>query len=224
MPATTQLFDTIRAGDAAQAQALLDSDSSLAAVTDNDGMSPLMLALYYGQLQIVDALIAHGAPVNIWAASVRGDADRISALLASDAGLVHALSADGWTPLHLAAHFGQVAAIERLLDAGAAVDARSTNELRNTPLHAAAAGSPRTSPAAVLLVERGADVNATQRGGWTALHATAQNGDAGLVAFLLERGAEVNPRNDAGQTPLALGEEAGHADVAALLARHGGQA
>lgn len=224
MSATTLLFDAIRAGDAVQAHTLIDGDPALVTATGDGGMTPLMLALYNGQGPIAELLLAHGAPLDIWAASVRGDGERLAHLLAQDGSLVQALSADGWTPLHLAAHFGQVEAIRLLLDHGAAVDARSANAMRNTPLHAAAAGSPRTRQAAVLLVERGAAVNAAQHGGWTALHAAAQNGDAELAALLLARGAEVNARGDGDQTPLTLAEEAGQSEVVALLAGHGGQA
>ena len=69
---------------------------------------------------------------------------------------------DGWTPLHLAAFFGRREAAERLLGAGAALNAKSTNSLSNTPLHAAVAGG-RTD-VALLLIQRGAEVNASGRG------------------------------------------------------------
>ena len=46
---------------------------------------------------------------------------------------LNAYSYDGWTPLHLAAFFGQRAAVERLMAAGADLNAVSRNALRNTP-------------------------------------------------------------------------------------------
>jgi ankyrin repeat protein len=42
-----------------------------------------------------------------------------------------------------------------------------------------------------LLLERGADINAEDHRGWTALHAAAVNGHVDVVRLLLERGADV---------------------------------
>jgi uncharacterized protein len=68
-----------------------------------------------------------------------------------------------------------------------------------------------------LLLDEGADVNATQQGGWTALHGAAQNGDRELVELLLAKGADLQLRADNGQTALDLALLKGRQDVADLL-------
>ena len=86
---------------------------------------------------------------------------------------VNAYSADGWTPLHLAAFFGHPKIAELLLAHDADVTARSRNPNGNTPLHAALAGNHKL--VAGLLIGRGADVNAADATGWRPLHLAAAN-------------------------------------------------
>lgn len=155
----------------------------------------------------------------ITAAAASGDNDEVAAILSMDNRLTRVLDKDGWTPLHLAAHYGHAAVVETLLANNADVSARSGNGMRNQPLHAAAAG--RRFETARLLIESGADVNATQAGGFVPLHSAAQNGDGALVELLLSRAADVNARSDDGRTALSLAEGAGHADVARLLREKG---
>jgi cytohesin len=57
-------------------------------------------------------------------------------------------------------------------------------------------------PIARLLLEKGADVNATKNDGWTPLHHSSQHGDLVLVALLLDYGANPNIRSQGGQTAL----------------------
>ena len=49
-------------------------------------------------------------------------------------------AADGWSPLHLAAHYGQFEVVKFLVANGAELNSLSENRLGNTPLHAALAG------------------------------------------------------------------------------------
>jgi ankyrin repeat protein len=156
---------------------------------------------------------------DIHAAAKAGDNDEVAAILSMDNRLTRAVDADGWTPLHLAAHFGHAEVVETLLANNADVHARSTNYMQNQALHAAAAG--RRADTARLLLQAGADANATQAGGFAPLHSAAQNGDAALVGLLLAHGADVNANCDDGRTALALAEQAGRADVAALLRARG---
>ncbi|MEO8050616.1 MAG: ankyrin repeat domain-containing protein [Acidobacteriota bacterium] len=71
------------------------------------------------------------------------------------------------------------------------------------------------------LLEKHADVNATQGDGATALHWATYLNDAPTTAALLAAGANVNARNDLGVTPLALAAEQGGAAVIELLLKAG---
>jgi uncharacterized protein len=165
-------------------------------------MRKLFEAVRAGDQEGVVALVVADPSLAIFAAAIQGDTGALEALLAANRALISAVSSDGWTPLHLAAHFGKQEAVRLLLNKGAKADARSTNAMQNTPLHAAAAG--RAAGVAKLLIDHGASVNARQHGGWTPLHAAAQNGDIEFSRILLEAGADVNARADNHQSPLDL--------------------
>ena len=137
-----------------------------------------MAALYRGHREIVDALVESTAAVDIFAAAALGRLDDLRAALARP-GAVNDVAYDGWTPLHLAAFFGETESGRLLLDAGANVQAISANSLRNTPLHAATAGGHAES--ALLLIERGADVKVPDAGKHTPLHIAAESGLTDVV-------------------------------------------
>jgi ankyrin repeat protein len=155
----------------------------------------------------------------IFAAAIQGDVARLEALLAENRSLISAVSPDGWTPLHLAAHFGQTEAARLLLNKGAKVDARSTNALHNCPLHAAAAGG--SANVVKLLIEHGASVNARQHSGWTAIHAAAQTGDIEMARALREAGADLSARADNQQRPMDLALTKGHQSMVEFLEANG---
>jgi ankyrin repeat protein len=68
-----------------------------------------------------------------------------------------------------------------------------------------------------LLLEHGAEVNAQQQGGWTALHAAAHHGDVAMAKMLLARGADPKDTNGEGKTALDLAVADVHEEVARLL-------
>ena len=74
---------------------------------------------------------------------------------------------DGWSALHLAAHYGHRDVVEALLAAGADVDTAARNEIGNTPLMAALAG--RRLDIARILLERGAEPRRKDQSGLDAM-------------------------------------------------------
>lgn len=156
---------------------------------------------------------------DVHAAAKSGDVDEVAALLSMDNRLTRTFDADGWSPLHLAAHYGHPEVVTLLLHNNAPVDLRSTNQMANTALHAALAG--RRADVVKILLDAGADVNAKQHGGWNALHAAAASGDRQLVELLLSRAADASATNDAGVTAAAIARDRGQVEVAELLERRG---
>jgi len=212
---TEKLFNAIRSGDLDTVAALVSADRSLLNATDEKGVSAYVTARYHGRNDIARMLLEKGVQLDIFAACMAGDKERVFKLVDENPELIGAYSNDGWTPLHLACFFGQPAVAEALIARGADVSARSRNPPKNTPLHAAAAG--RNAEAVRVLLEHGADVNARQEGGWTPLHSAAQNGDTEMVRLLIAAGANVAVRADNQQNPLDLALGKGHQAVVDLL-------
>ena len=146
-----ELFDAIKSGDGARVGALLDADPSAVDAKDERGLPPVAVAAYHRQDHIVRLLEERGAQLDIFAAAILGRTGRVNELATGNRSLARAYSQDGWTALHLAAFFGRQDAAAALLAKGAEARARSTNPLRNTPLHAAAAG--RHTELARLLID-----------------------------------------------------------------------
>jgi ankyrin repeat protein len=167
----------------------------------------------------VEALVADDPKLAIFAAALMDDGAEIETILGANRSLMTATSTDGWTPLHLAAHFGREHAARSLLSKGADVNVRSSNALHNFPLHAAAAGG--AVGVAKLLIERGANVNARQQSGWTPLHAAAQSGNLELAQVLVDAGADVNVRADNQQRPLDLALTKGQQGMVQYLEAQG---
>jgi ankyrin repeat protein len=74
------------------------------------------------------------------------------------------------------------------------------------------------------LVQAGADVNAAQADGATALHWAAYHGDADLAKLLLDAGADASAANREGSTPLWLAATRGDAKVIETLLAGGADA
>ena len=218
----TEFFEAVKTGDTDQVAALIDADPSLLSARDDAGLGAYAVARYNRKDDVARLLLERGVELDIFSAAMAGREQRLAELLEHDGGLVNTYSADGWTPLHLASFFGNLACARTLVDHGADVNARSRSAMQNMPLHAAA--SARSLAIVELLVDRGADVNARQHGGWTALHAAALNGDVETARILIAHGADVKARADNQQNALDLALTRGHQNVVDLLDQPGASA
>jgi ankyrin repeat protein len=179
------------------------------------GLSALMRAVYLNDGESVRLLLAQKPDINVFEAAAIGLTDTLADMLSRDRAAAHAWSTDGFTPLHLAAHFNRAEAASALVRAGADLTAVSRNSLTVMPLHSAVAG--RALEAARVLLEEGAPPNARQGGGWVPVMSAAQHGDAALVELLVRFGADLRVRNERGKSPADVATEAGHHDLAAWI-------
>jgi ankyrin repeat protein len=198
-------------------KAMVSADPTLIDARSRTGESAILTAVYHRQKEIVNLLVARGAPLTIFEACAAGELERVERLV--HAGTINEYSADGWTALHLAAFFGHTKVAELLLSHDADVTARSRNPNGNTPLHAALAGNHKF--VAGLLIGGGADVNAPDAAGWRPLHLAAANNNLDAIKALIAQGADVTAGNGEGKTPLSLAQEKNHREAVAFLRRHG---
>ena len=218
-------IDAIKAGEFERVKAMVSADPTLIDARSRTGDSAILTAVYHRQKEIVNLLVARGATLSIFEACAAGEIERVERLLhesasgAVGAPAVNDYSADGWTPLHLAAFFGHARIAELLIAHAADATAVSRNPNGNTPLHAALAGNHKF--VAALLIGHGADVNAADAQGWRPLHLAAANNTMDALKQLIAQGADVQAQNGEAKTPLSLATEKNHREAAAFLRRHG---
>lgn len=71
------------------------------------------------------------------------------------------------------------------------------------------------------LLNKGVDINATYRKGFTALHIAARKGHTRVISILLKAKADINVREDRGATPLFLAAKYGYKEAVQLLLSKG---
>ena len=157
-------------------------------------MSDVLQAIYRGDREEGERLAA-GRELTIFEAAALGRTGRVRELLDGDPSLLNAYGDDGFHPVGLATFFGHVDTARLLVERGADVNQLSRNEhIQTAVIHAAAASEGKEEETRYELVklalEHGADPNLRQGGGFRAIDAARQNGDARVEQLLLEHGAE----------------------------------
>ena len=169
-----EFISAARARDTDRIRTMLQQNPRLLTARDPMGNTALVIALNSGYVELAELLLSMGVAPTFWEAAAIGDVDRLASSLIGDGADVDAWSAEGFTPLGLAAHFGHLAAVQWLIDKGADVNRVSRHPLAVTPLHASLFGG--RPEIARFLIQNGADVKPARggrgwpRAGWTALH------------------------------------------------------
>jgi ankyrin repeat protein len=211
-----QLFDAIKAGNVDEVKRLIRENPDLKQARDGSGASVILVATYNMKPAVVDALVELGAPIDIFEASVLGKMDRITEILEAAPARATEYAPDGFTPVALAAFFGQPHAVNALIAAGADVTAAARNPLKVQALHAAVAGRKLDIVKAVL--DAGADPNAQQQAGFRPMHEAGTNANRPLAELLLAHGADPALTNDDGKSAIDVARDKGHAEFADWLA------
>ncbi len=133
---------------------------------DEDGWSPLHMAVTNADIDMVELLLAEGANVNL-------------------------VAKDGSTPLHFACCKGVVGVVKLLLDKGASVDV--VTKRGSTPLILAVESGYKE--VVKLLLDTGAHVNAIDYRNETALSRACFLNSKSMVTLLLLKGADVSIGN-----------------------------
>ncbi|WP_257282077.1 ankyrin repeat domain-containing protein [Endozoicomonas sp. ISHI1] len=124
-------------------------------------------------------------------ACLEGDLDQVEKSLAEGVNVNTVINNNnGLTVLMLASIHGRKDLVERLINAGANLNARSKNGL--TPLFIAA--QENNTDCVKLLINAGADINARTKDGTTALLIAAEIGNTDCVKLLIEAGSDLPNR------------------------------
>ncbi|XP_043374991.1 ankyrin-3 isoform X30 [Dermochelys coriacea] len=206
---------------------LLDNGASQSLATE-DGFTPLAVALQQGHDQVVSLLLENDTKGKVrlpalHIAARKDDTKAAALLLQNDHNadveskmLVNRTTESGFTPLHIAAHYGNINVATLLLNRSAAVDFTARNDI--TPLHVA---SKRGNANMVkLLLDRGAKIDAKTRDGLTPLHCGARSGHEQVVKMLLDRGAPILSKTKNGLSPLHMATQGDHLNCVQLLIQH----
>jgi ankyrin repeat protein len=208
----TALIVSAKNGHTYTVETLLEKNADTN-VQDKNGKTALMLSAIYGYIPIVQVLINKGVDVN-----ARDMLFNTTALME-------------------AARKGHIAIVKLLLDSGADVNAKDSHG-QTALIRAAKHGFSGTSSSAGFfghggfsnranstnhidtiraLLDRGADLNAKDREGWTALMRAAEKGYVITVKILLSKGADVNVQNKFGKTALMYAKQKGYNEIVKLI-------
>jgi ankyrin repeat protein len=158
------IFEATATGQTQQVKELIKKDPVLANSYSVDGFTPLGLAVFFGNREAVEALLAGGAKVNL--------ASRETMKV---------------TPLHSAAAAKELEIARLLIASGADVNARQA-EMGFTPLHEAAGNG--NVEFVQLLIEKGADINVKTNDGKTPLDFAIERNQPAVADFLRKHGAK----------------------------------
>lgn len=208
-----ELISSVLTKDFTRVDYLIERGADINAA-DNAGLTPLMLAVKGGNYELVRALLGHKAGLDLvdtdgWTATMHAaylNEPKMIRVIAggygADLNLVENLSSS--TALGLAAQKGQPLAIVALLDSGANPDTAMGEAAYTALMIVSKLGS---LPAAQVLTQYKADVNAQNAGGVTALMIAAANNHVNVVSLLVKSGADLSLTNKSGQTALSVAKE-----------------
>ncbi|XP_014805179.1 PREDICTED: ankyrin repeat domain-containing protein 24 isoform X2 [Calidris pugnax] len=187
-----KLLQAVDYNDAGRVTSLLVRKGLVATKLDSEGKSAFHLAAMRGNVDCLEAMLAHG---------------------------VDAMTKDssGFTALHLASKHGHPQCVSKLLQASCPVDVADSSG--RTALHLAAVSG--CISCSEILCDFKAPLNSKDKDGSTPLILAAKMSHSELCRYLLHRGAAVNSRDLQGRTALMLACENGSVETVEVLVNAG---
>lgn len=225
------LHEAIEAGDLAEVKRLIAKGADLKETDERTRLTPLGVAAYEGNAEIVKVLLENGANVELadsyytplYYAIWSDDTATIKALIAGGANVNVLPDKKDYPPLAYAIWQSHSENVKTLLDAGAKLDHR--DQTGHTLLYYAAFNSGRDVLDVVLakgnyeetvyiaacqgqlekvktLLKEGTDVDAKDEHGNTPLRWAVLADSPAVAKFLLAKGADANASDNFGETPI----------------------
>jgi ankyrin repeat protein len=220
-----RLVDAVKYRDRTAVRSLMEQHVNVNAA-QADGTTALAWAANRDDLETAELLIRAGGKVNLAndygvtplsLACTNRNAAMIDSLLKAGADPNAALST-GETPVMVCARTGNVETVKLLLAHGADPNVKETQQGQTALMRAVAEKHPEVVRA---LIDRGADVRARSRGGFTALSFASQQGEVASARMLLAAGADVNATTPKNGTALVVAAASGREEFAIFLLENG---
>lgn len=211
----TVLEEYIETGNFQDLELALNRNPALVHQNTSHDISPLLLACYYHKPKIIQVILKYINSITIYEACAAGLKEHVQMMIDHKKDVVNELSTHSFTPLGIAAHFGQEDIVQLLLNNQAAPNIPSQNGFNVYPLHAALAAN--NTIIAKMLIDSGAEVNVIQQGKITPLHLASQFGNIEIIIRLLEEGARIDFTTHTGETASDLAANKGFQEIAEIL-------
>lgn len=170
------------------------------------------------------ALLKRGMDVNTVDSSgntllfqaVRADMPELVDYLLKNRAHLNTRNKNGESALSIAANFGRLEYVKRLVESGAEVNFFGWSPLAYATFNARLEITD-------YLLKHGAEVNATTENGSTALFFAARSGNQDIVELLLKNKADPSIANERGETAVDWALKAKNTDIEAILRKAGGR-
>jgi ankyrin repeat protein len=193
-PARSQeVFDLLRKGDVPAVKAMVEKSPQLVEARDGQGLTLIHYAAYGRSAELINFLIDKGAKPDV-------------------------KDAEADTPLHIAAMNDRTEVAAALLKRGASAEARDDYQRTALILCARERGQAATGR---VLIDAGADVNAVDKFGDTALSLAAWRGKAEFVDMLLDKGARLPESGEKWRAGVSLAASQGLTNLFRRLTQGG---